>query len=214
MMADRAPLSGSGPWGSGLCADALAVVGSVGFEPVGQVFGAAVYRLSFAGRRCPGAVMRYRLRDAQRGAPGMSLTTVSGDDALGDGAASPAAALAQMLYGGRRTAIDRMAAECAELGGHGVVGGWLEVSEVAAADAPPGSPAVGGIEFKVSGTAVRAAACPPPASPFTSPLSGQDFAKLITCGWVPAGIALGISVAARHDDLLTTGTSSCRPTRT
>ena len=44
-----------------------------------------------------------------------------------------------------------------------------------------------------------------PPRPFTSDLSGQDFAKLIMAGWVPAGLALGISVASRHDDWLTIG---------
>jgi uncharacterized protein YbjQ (UPF0145 family) len=39
--------------------------------------------------------------------------------------------------------------------------------------------------------------------PFTSDLSGQDFAKLIMAGWAPVGMALGISVGARHDDWLT-----------
>ena len=36
--------------------------------------------------------------------------------------------------------------------------------------------------------------------PFTSDVSGQDFAKLIMTGWVPAGLVLGISIGSRHDD--------------
>jgi uncharacterized protein YbjQ (UPF0145 family) len=56
----------------------------------------------------------------------------------------------------------------------------------------------------VTGTAVRAGGCPLLARPFTSDLSGPDFAKLVMAGWVPAGIALGISVAGLHDDLVTT----------
>jgi uncharacterized protein YbjQ (UPF0145 family) len=36
--------------------------------------------------------------------------------------------------------------------------------------------------------------------PFTCDVSGQDFAKLITAGWVPAGLVLGISIGSRHDD--------------
>jgi len=39
--------------------------------------------------------------------------------------------------------------------------------------------------------------------PFTCDLNGQDFAKLIMAGWVPAGLALGISVGSRHDDRAT-----------
>ena len=58
------------------------------------------------------------------------------------------------------------------------------------------------------GTAVRASGCPPLARPFASDLSGQDFAKLVMAGWVPAGIALGISVAGLHDDMLTTSSGS------
>ncbi len=34
--------------------------------------------------------------------------------------------------------------------------------------------------------------------------AGQDFAKLIMAGWVPAGLTLGISIGARHDDRSTT----------
>ena len=58
----------------------------------------------------------------------------------------------------------------------------------------------GGLELQVIGTAVRGAGAPAPPRPFSSDLSGQDFAKLIRAGWVPAGVAVGISVGARHDD--------------
>jgi uncharacterized protein YbjQ (UPF0145 family) len=50
---------------------------------------------------------------------------------------------------------------------------------------------------------VRAPGGVPLKRPFTSDLSGQDFAKLIMAGWVPVGLALGISIGARHDDWLT-----------
>jgi uncharacterized protein YbjQ (UPF0145 family) len=35
-------------------------------------------------------------------------------------------------------------------------------------------------------------------------LSGQDFAKLIMAGWVPAGLVLGVAIGACHDDWRTT----------
>ena len=92
-----------------------------------------------------------------------------------------------------------MAGECADLGGHGIVGAALQVTEI-----PADSFTAAAVEFTVIGTAVRASGCPPLARPFTSDLSGPDFAKLIMAGWVPAGIALGISVAGLHDDLVTT----------
>jgi uncharacterized protein YbjQ (UPF0145 family) len=73
---------------------------------------------------------------------------------------------------------------------------------------------MGGLEFTAIGTAVRApgAGCPGgrnsgagngEQAPFSSDLSGQDFAKLIMAGWVPAGLALGISIGSRHDDRAT-----------
>ena len=44
-----------GAWGSALSAQEFAVIRSVGFEPVGQVFGAAVYTAGYArGYSCPG----------------------------------------------------------------------------------------------------------------------------------------------------------------
>jgi uncharacterized protein YbjQ (UPF0145 family) len=103
--------------------------------------------------------------------------------------------LVEAMYQARDTAIDRMTAECAAVGGHGVVG--VRVTR--------GSFPLGGLEFTAIGTAVRAsgAATGPPV-PFTSDLSGQDFAKLIRAGWVPAGLALGIAIGSRHDDQATT----------
>jgi len=98
------------------------------------------------------------------------------------------------MYQARHTAIDRMTAECAQLGGHGVVGVRLS----------RGSFLLGGLEFTAVGTAVRApGAAAGRREPFTSDLSGQDFAKLIMTGWVPAGLALGISIGSRHDDRTT-----------
>lgn len=183
-------------WGSALSADGFAAIRSVGFEPAGQVFGAAVYQLSAtAGVSCPGTGARNV--DASPGAPGRTLAVVSGP-----GIPGPAARIAQALYHGRWIAIDRMAAECADLGGHGIVGASVQVREI-----PADSLTAGAVEFKVIGTAVRASGCPPLARPFASGLSGQDFAKLVMAGWMPAGIALGISVAALHDNGLTTGPS-------
>jgi uncharacterized protein YbjQ (UPF0145 family) len=99
------------------------------------------------------------------------------------------------MYQARRAAVDRMTAECAALGGHGVVGVRLS----------RGPFALGGLEFTAVGTAVRAAgAASGPRVPFTSAVSGQDFARLVMAGWVPAGLALGIAIGSRHDDRMTT----------
>ena len=101
------------------------------------------------------------------------------------------------MYDARRTAIGRMTAECAALGGHGIVGVSLSF----------GSFPLGGLEFRAIGTAVRGIGAPAPPHPFSSDLSGQDFAKLIHAGWVPVGLALGISIGARHDDWRTRGST-------
>jgi uncharacterized protein YbjQ (UPF0145 family) len=171
-----------------LAVDGFAAIRGVGFEPVGQVFGAAVYYLAtVTGAGCPGTTAAgYQRQDA--------AVVVSAE-----GAAGSAGRLAQSLHEGRRTALDRMAGKCAELGGHGVVGATLRVTEI-----PATSLTAAAIEFTVIGTAVRVIGCPPLARPFATELSGADFAKLVMAGWVPAGIALGISVAGLHDTLVTT----------
>jgi uncharacterized protein YbjQ (UPF0145 family) len=182
--ARMAEIRESGTWGSALSTAEFAAIRSTGFEPVGQVLGAAVYNIGYTGGfNCPGAwsgMGRY-------GVPAVGITTVSGD-----GNFASFGPMVATLYQARRAALDRMTAECAALGGHGVVGVTLTIGTFPA----------GGLEFKAIGTAVRGPG-PPLARPFTSDLSGQDFAKLFVDGWMPAGLVLGISVGARHDDWLT-----------
>jgi uncharacterized protein YbjQ (UPF0145 family) len=185
-----AALRGGRAWDSAFSVDEFAAVRSVGFAPVGHVFGAAVYYLAtVAGASCPGTTAAaYQRPDAP-----VSLK----------GAGGPAGRLARSRYEGRRTALDRMAGECAELGGHGVVGATLRVTEI-----PATSLTAAAIEFTVTGTAVRVIGCAPLSRPFATELSGADFAKLVMAGWVPAGIALGISVAGLHDTLVTTSSGA------
>jgi uncharacterized protein YbjQ (UPF0145 family) len=183
--ARMAQLKGSGTWGSALTADEFAAIRSVGFEPVGQVIGAAVYSVGYTGGYdCPGPFGDGMV------SPDRSVTRVSGR-----GRSGSFGPLAQTLYKARRTAIARMSTECAELGGHGVVGVRLTVGAFPA----------GGLEFSAIGTAVRAPGARRLRRPFTCDLSGQDFTKLITTGWVPVGLVFGISVGVRHDDRLTRG---------
>jgi len=183
--ARTAEIRSSGVWGSSLTSGEFAAIRSAGFEPVGQVFGAAVFAAgSASGSSCPAAG-----GPSGGGMPGPSAIQVSGQDS-----AESFGPLVQAMYQARHTAIDRMTAECAQLGGHGVVGVRLS----------RGSFLLGGLEFTAVGTAVRApGAAAGRREPFTSDLSGQDFAKLIMTGWVPAGLALGISIGSRHDDRTT-----------
>jgi uncharacterized protein YbjQ (UPF0145 family) len=178
----------SGTWGSAVTSDEFASIRSVGFSAVGQVLGAAVYNIGYTGGYgCPGAWNTYG--GGYSWGPG-ARTQVS--SAGGYGSFGP---LVATMYEARRTAIGRMVEECGELGGHGVVGVRLSIGAFPA----------GGLEFKAIGTAIRAPGAPLLKKPFTSDLSGQDFAKLVMRGWFPAGLVLGISVAARHDDWMTRG---------
>jgi uncharacterized protein YbjQ (UPF0145 family) len=185
-------IKASGTWGSALSTDEFASIRSVGFAPVGQVLGAAVYNVGYTGGyNCPGAWSGGYGRWAV--VPARTQTQVSGQGGWGS-----FGALVKTMYQARHKAIDRMIEECRALGGHGIVGVQLSIGTFPA----------GGLEFKAIGTAVAAPGAPLPRGrqrPFTSDLSGQDFAKLIMKGWVPAGLVLGISIGARHDDWLTVG---------
>ena len=183
--ARMAEIQSSGTWGSSLACGEFAAIRSAGFEPVGQVLGAAVYAAGSAS--ASGCPAEGEFSGGQM--PGSSATQVPGPGS--PGSFGP---VVHAMYQARDTAIGRMTAECAQLGGHGVVAVRLT----------RGSFPLGGLEFIAIGTAVRA----PGAGygrrePFTCDLSGQDFAKLIMTGWVPAGLALGVSIGSRHDDRTT-----------
>ncbi len=181
-------IKASGTWGSALTTDEFAAIKSAGFDPVGQVLGAAVYNMGYRGAYgCPsGMVFGSYNRIQPRWQPG--YTSMSSDRG------AMYAPMVQTMYAARRKAISRMVEECAALGGHGVVGVRLTIRRFQVA---------GALEFNAIGTAVRAPAAPPLRRPFTSDLSGQDFAKLIADGVVPVSLVLGISIGSRHDDWLT-----------
>ncbi|MEU6311546.1 heavy metal-binding domain-containing protein [Streptomyces sp. NPDC047014] len=164
-----------GVWDSGLSGGEFAAVGGVGFEPVGQVLGTAVFSIGYTGAwGCPG---EWSVGDDNTVVPSSRW-------------APSLAPLVRSMYAARRAALARAVAECGALGGDGIVGVELHVGEFLA----------DGLEFTVRGTAVRARSRIRPRTPFTSHLSGQDFAALIGSGWVPVGLAFGIALAIRHDD--------------
>lgn len=159
-------------WTSTLTTEEFAAIRSVGFEPVGQVFGAAVYNIGYEGTlTCP----KFKTPVTRPARFGRSLTT---------------AGLEQMLRLAWQSAISKMVAECAALGGHGVVA--VTVTRA------PFRPA--GFEFMAIGTAVRARACGAPPSPFAANLSGQDFAKLVSNGLMPVCVVAAVSLGALHFD--------------
>lgn len=180
-----------GTWTSALSTGEFAAIRSVGFEPVGQVMGSAVFHIGRSGRnwgyedcRFPGARLSY----AYGPMGGVAEIALSGNGA-------PSQALVGVFDEARRTALARMTAECRALGGDGVVSAVLTMA-----------PFVGQancLEFKVIGTAVRARGGRHVDEPFTCHLDGEGFAKLLGAGWVPVALLVGMSVGVRHDDYRT-----------
>jgi uncharacterized protein YbjQ (UPF0145 family) len=144
-----------GAWDSQLSVGEFAAISSAGFEPVGQVLGAAVFHIGFAGQS----------------------------------AYFPSAELEQSMYDARRLALRRAVAQCAALGGDGIVGVAFRVERFPA----------GGMEITTLGTAVRARSRIRPARPFTSHVTGQDFGKLVHAGWIPVEVVFGICIAVGPD---------------
>ena len=97
-----AEIRGSGTWGSALSTDEFTAIRGVGFEPVGQVLGACVYNIGYAGGyACPGG-----WSSGVFGGVVTAATQVSGQG--GWGTFGP---LTQAMYDARRKAIGRMGAD-------------------------------------------------------------------------------------------------------
>jgi len=186
-------------WGSTLSVSEFAAASRVGFEPAGQVLGAAVYNVGDAGdEECPYGLAVYRGEGSPVYRPsGSGLGFSSRPAPTGAAAIGSARPLVSVLYQARRAAISRMTAECAALGALGVIAVHLEVGPFGDDEEI--------LEFRALGTAIRAPGVVSRAQPFASDLSGQDFTKLVAHGWMPVGLALGVAVGYRHDDWLTRG---------
>ncbi len=173
----------SGTWSSALSTGEFAAIRSVGFEPVGQVMGSAVYRVARGGA----FYGYYDCGNMQSVWGGGSPARVA---LSGQGA--PSRALLHVLMEARHKALSRMKAECTALGGDGVVAARLTMAPFATVPHC--------FEFQVIGTAVRAQGPVRPKHPFTSHVDGEGFAKLVAGGWVPVELLVGLSIGVRHDD--------------
>jgi uncharacterized protein YbjQ (UPF0145 family) len=99
----------------------------------------------------------------------------------------------QSLRDAWKEAIARLEREAAKSGAHGVVG--VSVNS----NASTGLAASAGVrEFRLVGTCVVVPGAPPLKRPFVSMLSMDDTLKLLLRGWVPTGIAVGISAVHVH----------------
>jgi uncharacterized protein YbjQ (UPF0145 family) len=162
-----------------LSADGLAGLEVAGFDVVGEVLGTAVMQIGFSGYGgcgwSPGFTGGYYGGPASVSRP----SRWSGYEPY-----------ARAVREGRDTALDRMLQEAAALGADGVVGVRFTDERMEGQKR----------EFMALGTAVRSRGRERPKTPFSTDLGGQDVAKLMAAGWVPSGIAYGISIAVRHDD--------------
>jgi uncharacterized protein YbjQ (UPF0145 family) len=187
----------AGSFTSALSVQEFAAIRSVGFMPVGQVLGTAVYNVGWSYSGC--GYFGAGFGGLRTGYPGGFNRGGFSGQGLGGGYGGygwqPAPvvdvpAVRGLLEQARHRAVERMREECGGLGGDGVVGVRLSVRSFYG----------NGLEFMAIGTAVRADGAKRPKRPFTSDLSGQDFAKLMHSGWVPVDLVQGVGAVIRHDD--------------
>ena len=158
-------------------ADAAALEG-VGFTAVGEVMGCLVQHLGWAGWGCNYVI----------GAPSQVYT--SAYRSRWGGGMGP---YVDALYEAWDKALGRMLAEASALGADGVVGVSIKERFLEGDNR----------ELMLVGTAVRGRYRTRAQHPFVTDLSGTDVAKLLHAGWVPCGLAYGLSVGIRHDDYRT-----------
>jgi uncharacterized protein YbjQ (UPF0145 family) len=87
------------------------------------------------------------------------------------------------------TAVGRLEEEARRIGAHGVLGTFVSQRWLTEG---------WNLEVELRGTAVRIGDEPPLDRPFLSTLSMADFLKLLIGGWVPCGIAWGVSAVHVH----------------
>ena len=179
--------------GSLFSAPAAAAARIAGLEPVGEAMGLVVQQIGYAWFGCGGASSPYRAGPwATAGYSAPVITSGTPDGRLG---AAGWADRVRALYTGWMTAMARLVAEAEGLGAHGVIGIRLERVPIDR----------GVDEFRALGTAVRWTGVAPqaggvPGQVFASELGAEDVAKGLLAGWVPRGVAIGLSIAVRHDD--------------
>lgn len=146
----------------------LAVLGA-GFEPAGIVMGAGAFQI-FRPTMCWG------------------LAPKTGTEPLVFGPYE------QALRNAWHDVITRLEAEALGAGAHGVVGVSLR-QEVSASGSVAAQQL---LQLQLVGSAVRVRSAAPLPRPFLSTLSMDETLKLLVRGWIPSGIAVGISAVHVH----------------
>ncbi len=157
-------------------------VEAVGFDFVGEVMGCSVTTLNWSGTGTCGYYL------------GMGTSKVIGSSSNGRYSGySGFGPYIRSVLNGYRNALDRLLHEATAIHADGVVGiSWQT--------RPLGNSVH---EYIALGTAVRARSRTRPPVPFSTDLSGSDFAKLLLSGWVPVALQMTMEMAIRHDDALT-----------
>ncbi len=217
-MNESPPLAGAA-WSSSLSVAEHAAVREAGFTPRGLVMGSSVYQLApsyppgVGGGGWAGAGGAGAWAGSWRGSwPGWVKYYSWSDLGLGRGWAAGGGASAGGYAGGAwgpvavavcwerlsyergleeagRLALERLEAETAALGAHGVIGIRLRFHYLEGMAST--------VEMTALGTAVVRAGAGKVPRPFTSHLDGQSLLKLVRAGMVPVAAAVGVgSVAA------------------
>jgi uncharacterized protein YbjQ (UPF0145 family) len=185
-----------GTWTSDLSVSELSAVERCGFTPAGMVVGMTVYQFGLQGYGSQyqasggmiGSAMGGQLYMTPGWAGGYQQAYVCQHATYGHmpGYNFEDRWYEQGLTEAYTIAIDRLREEAELLEAHGVVGVRYESRRLPLATSAPV------IEIRMVGTAIRRQGSPLLAEPFTSHLSGQQFAKLIDTGWVPGALVVGV----------------------
>ncbi len=185
-----------GTWTSDLSVSELSAVERCGFTPAGMVVGMTVYQFGLQGYGSQyqasggmvGSVMGGQLYMTPGRGGGYQQAYVCQHGAYGHlpGYNFEDRWYEQGLTEAYTIAIDRLREEAELLEAHGVVGVRYESRRLPLATSAPV------IEIRMVGTAIRRLGAPLLSEPFTSHLSGQQFAKLIDLGWVPGALVIGV----------------------
>ncbi len=164
---------------SDLSVNELALIHEAGFEPVGMVVGSSVYHVGW--------------QPTAGGYGGFGIGYVYQDQELDT--------LTAAKYQARELAMSRMEAEADALGADGVVGVRLTVGQFEWGAELAEFMAVGtAVRLRKGGAGAGTSFRTKFGKPFTSDLSGQEFATLLKSGFRPLGLVMGVSVYAAYQN--------------